>query len=158
MDGFLFSIAASGACAIGVVIAKKTEHWHRQQRHSRRRKQLLIQALHEVGRDRSIARAPRLSDRQFEMELLLMDMSAKAEILTEALAFEAEIGRKAIEEDTENPACLSQWQQARRAVQQAQEVYSEALDDYLEFLHSLPPPLRAAAAERGAFAMAISPA
>jgi hypothetical protein len=92
------------------------------------------------------------------MELLLMDMSAKAEILTEALAFEAEIGRKAIEEDTENPACLSQWQQARRAVQQAQEVYSEALDDYLEFLHSLPPPLRAAAAERGAFAMAISPA
>jgi hypothetical protein len=158
MDGFLFSLAATGACAIGVVIAKKTEHWHRQQRHSRRRKQLLIQALHEVGTDLSIARTPRLSDRQFELELLLMDMSAKAEMLMEALTFEAEFGQKAIEEDTENPVSLSHWQEARRGVQDAQEVYSEALDNYLEFLHTLPPPLRAAAAERGAFAMAISPA
>ena len=158
MDGFLFSIAASGACAIGVVIAKKTEHWHQQQRHSKRRKQLLIQALKDVGTDLSIARSPRLSDRQFEMELLLMDLSAKAEMLMEALTVEAQFGQRAIEEDTENPACLSQWQEARRGVQDAQEVYSEALDNYLEFLHSLPPPLRATAAERGALAMAVSPA
>ena len=152
-------MAVPVACAIGGVIARKAEHRFEQHRHSQRRKQLLIQVLPELGSDLSLARVPQISDRRFEMELLLMQLSAKAEILVEALAAEAESGEGAIAEDTESSqSCLGRWQEARRGVQQAQEAYAEAIDEYHEFLHSLPPPLRARAAQRGAIAMAINPA
>src|SRR5690348_7081716 len=61
------------------------------------------------------------------MELLLLQLSAKAEMLTEALTTEAQFGRKAIGANTGNLACLSQIQETRQAVEQAQEEYNGAL-------------------------------
>ena len=92
------------------------------------------------------------------MELLLMNLSTKAEMLAEALAAEAESGETAIADTESSQYCLRRWQESRRAVAQAQKAYAEATDEFHEFLQTLPPPLQARAAERGAFALAINPA
>src|SRR5580704_7207522 len=139
MDGFLILIEASAGCAVGALIGWKAERRYEQHRQSQRRKQALIQALHAQNSEPSITGNPHFSDKGFQMELLLMNLTAKTEALREALTSEAELGEKAIG----TGAGIGQWEEARRAVAQAQEVYSESLDAFREFLHSLPPPLRA---------------
>jgi hypothetical protein len=155
MVGFLLLIGAPVTCAIGIAFARRAELRFEQHR----RKQLLTQAISELGSDLSIARVPNLSNRRLEMELLLLNLNTRAEILVEALSAETESGQRAIAEDNESShSYFRRWQESRSAVQQAQEAYAEAIDEFHEFLHSLPPPLRAKAAERGAIALAINPA
>jgi hypothetical protein len=153
MVGFLLLIAAPLVCAIGSVIAGRAE----QHRQSQRRKQLLIQALPELGSDRPTTTVPDFSDRRLEMELLLMNLSAKAGMLVEALASEAGAGETAIAGTESTQSALRRWQEARKAAVQAQEVYAEAIDEFHQFLHTLPPPLRARATERGAIVLVINP-
>jgi hypothetical protein len=154
MVGFLLLIAAPVACAIGSVIARRAE----QHRQSARHTLLLIQALPDLGSDLPTTRVPNLSDRRLEMELLLMNLSTKAESLTAALAAEAGAGETAIADNESPQSALGRWQDARKAAAQAQESYAEAVDEFHQFLLTLPPPLRARATERGAIALAISPA
>ena len=154
MVGFLLLIAAPVVCAIGSVIARRAE----QHRQSQRWKQLLIQALPELRSDLSTSRVPHLSDRQLEMELLLMNVSTKAETLAAALAAEADAGETAVANPESSQSRLRRWREARKAAAHAHDAYAEAIDEFHEFLHTLPPPLRARAAERGAIALAISPA
>jgi hypothetical protein len=157
MDGFLILIEASCACAIAALTASKAELWYEDNRQSQRRQQALKQVLNK-SEGELCTRSLRLSDRQFEMELLLMHLSSNATLLMQALATEVKCGEKAGATTTESPLWFGQWQEARRAVEQAQVVYTEAQDAYHEFLRSLPPPMRAKAVERGALAMAASPA
>ena len=157
MNAFLILTLASAACAMAIVIAWKTQRLYEQQRDFRR-EQLLFQSLRKVNTDLVTIRSLHLSDSQFEMELVLMNLRRKAEILMQALSAEAESGNRAISMGFDTPAGLEEWQGSRISVEQSQEVYNEALDAYYEFLHTLPPPLRAKAAERASFALQISPA
>jgi hypothetical protein len=129
-----------------------------QQNRDLRREQLLIRALQEARSEVWTGSKLHLSDTRLEMELLLMNLRTSAETLTDALAAEAEKGNRAITTDSDGVTCLGQWQDAQSDVEQAQEVYNDALDEYREFLRALPPPLQAKAAERAGFSMEILPA
>ena len=156
MVGLLLLIAAPLVCAIGSVIARRAEHRFEPHRQSQRHKQLLIQALPELERGLPTTRVPHLSDRRLEMELLLMNVGTKAELLAAALAAEAEAGETIADIDSSQSG-LRRWRTARKAAAQAYDAYAEAINEFHEFLHSLPPPMRARAAERGAIALAINP-
>jgi hypothetical protein len=134
-------IELSVTCAIGAVIAREVQRRRGIRRDGQRRQHLMIQALRQTDTDQRAFKRPHRSVTGAEMERLLSQLRAAADILVDALA----------QEDASGPG--DQWSAARLAVSQAQEVYDQAVCEYREFVQGLPVPLRAKAAERGIAAM-----
>lgn len=87
------------------------------------------------------------------METLLANVRTAADTLVAALGAEQQVGSRVCGPDAQAPSLFEEWAASRRADEQAHEVYNQAVQEYREFVHSLAPPLRAEAAQRGYSAM-----
>lgn len=145
------SIGAAVSTAVGIRLKN-----YRRLRQSRRREQLLIQGLHQTSIDRPVLTRRLVSTRQSEMESLLLHVRARGEVLVAALAAEAQLGGTLCAEPTKDESLFEQWKVTRSVAEQAEEAYEQAVEQYREFVQSLPPPMRASAAERGVTAMSIA--
>jgi hypothetical protein len=87
----------------------------------------------------------------------LLDVVAKAAAaLVRALAVEEQLGAELDAAGTTAASLVEQWRVSRSMVEQAQQGYYEAVEQYREFVHSLPPPLRSKAAAQGCTAMTLA--
>ena len=150
------------ACAVGTIVVTTLNSRYRHHHDPQRRGKILGQVLRHANRSKH-----HFSERESQLEVLLLELTVAAEMLTEALDAEAESGRRALASDGEvaaenSPggqepvAALIQWRERRSEVQRSQDAYCRAADAFREFAESLPQPLRAKAAERGRLAMSIS--
>jgi hypothetical protein len=146
-------IQVAVACTVGA-LAVEVERRRAKRRDSERRGQLLTRAIHRVEGDSAAIRKLRHSEKRLEMDTLLSNLQAASATLTDALAAEARLGQSPIANELDALSTLAEWQEARRTVEQAEEVYSQAAHAYREFVHSLPPPLRTTAADRAAPSLA----
>jgi hypothetical protein len=146
-------LTISIACTVGALVGQQVARRYTHYRGSQRRGQLLVQALRETGSGPLTPSKAHLSPRRAEMENLLAGLQAASEALAVALETEALTGQAVDNGDGPEPYTLQHWQAARAAVGLAQETYNQAAGDYREFVQTLPPPLRAIAAQRGFVAM-----
>jgi hypothetical protein len=154
----LIVISVGSAVATAVGLGLKSYQGLQKSRHRQRlrREHLLIQGLHQAGAERPVANRRLVSTRQSEMETLLLHVRAAADALVAALAVETELGQTFDAAGAQDESLFEQWKLSRRAAEQAQQVYSQAVEEYQEFVQSLAPPLRAKAFERGGSAMALA--
>ncbi|HXK07774.1 MAG TPA: hypothetical protein VMS37_35600 [Verrucomicrobiae bacterium] len=140
----LMLIEISATCVFGsLVLAHRVARRLDERRRALRREQLLMESLQHTGAELPASGKVNLSVRKLEMELLLLELETAGERLTKALTAEAASNLDA-----------GTWHDARRDVATAEENYRCALADYREFMHALPPPMQAHAAERGARVLA----
>ncbi|PWT86499.1 MAG: hypothetical protein C5B58_01310 [Acidobacteria bacterium] len=137
---------------IGAVAAKVVNHRRGPRLPPNPTEQLVVQGLEEAVEESTASQEIEISEPHAEMDRLLKELESASEALAAALAAEAEFGRQ----DSHAEFAMARWQQARHNVLGAQEAYTKASDAYRDFVHSLPPPLRANAAARGARAMTTS--
>jgi hypothetical protein len=77
-----------------------------------------------------------------EMENLLAELGEASRRLAEALEAEADCGEKAFTAGPADPAGFARWLEARRAVMESQEAYSQTLEEYGRLLEELSPRAR----------------
>jgi len=131
-------------------------------------KHLAVQARHRAETGSLPSPVQQFRERRLQLELLLWEVRAAAKALTIALDDETRSGLRAValdgefkkvgRADREFASALAEWQGYRHEVERAQAAYCRASNAYREFVQYLPPHLRTKAEERGARAMAISPA
>jgi hypothetical protein len=129
----------------------------RQQECRRRERRLLIEGLQQASFERQpVLGSSPSSTRQSEMEELLEVVGKASAALVHALAVEEQWTAKLDGAGTTSPSLLEPWSMSRGLVEQAQQEYYEAVEQYREFVHSLAPPLRPKAAARGCTAMTLA--
>jgi hypothetical protein len=137
--------------AVGIALQN-----YRRRRQSRRREDILVQGLHRANISNPVMNRHLVSARQSEMEGLLENVRAAADVLLAALAAEKQAGGKVCEASADDPSLFAEWSSSRRADERAQEAYDLAVQEYREFVQSLAPPLRGAAAKRGYTVMILA--
>lgn len=84
---------------------------------------------------------PEKCDQELQMELLLLDLASSSRRLADALTLEADCGEKAFAEPSDQTH-FSKWQEARRSVLEAQQIYSQTVEEYGRFVEQLSPTAR----------------
>jgi hypothetical protein len=146
-----------GTAAMAIAVGIGLMNHLRQQECRRRERHFLIEGLHQASIERGpVLRCPPASTRQSEMEKLLDVVGKAAAVLEQLLAVEEQLEAELYAAGTESPSLLEQWKMRRSLVEQAQQEYYKAVEQYREFVYSLAPPLRSKAAARGCVAMTLA--
>ena len=135
------ALAAVTAVWLGV-------HDYKQRQLAKRRDRILVQGLQQVSTDWMEYRSRLESTRIMEMETYLLEVRSTGEYLSGALAAQSRWWQ--MRGTTKNQAfILKQWKASQSIAGQAQKAYDEAIEQYQEFVQSLPAALRSKAVERG---------